>query len=278
MSLGIDYAFFPHPPLTAMKTTGVKFVCRYVSPEPRNDTNGKNLVPSECSALLNAGFQIVLVYEPGDPQWMLGGKAAGVAAAQDFDAVASVLRMPGIVMYGAADFDATPDEQTPINACLNGMASVLGLNRTGIYGGYYPVTRALAAAACSYAWQTLAWSGGQWNAADGIRQGLQITVGGVSVDIDTSMGPDFGQWPRPAGAAPGPYRHLIPAGFNHSIDWLAAARNTTVDHLVARSLTYCNSAHQSIINAYMAMRAGLKAVGEPSPVLPEGFVYYTVNP
>jgi hypothetical protein len=54
MSVGVDYAFNPHPSISAMKGAGVRFVCRYISTLPANDANGKNLIPSECS---RAGYQ-----------------------------------------------------------------------------------------------------------------------------------------------------------------------------------------------------------------------------
>jgi Rv2525c-like, glycoside hydrolase-like domain len=195
--IGIDYAFFPHPSITAMKNAGVSFVCRYISPDPANDANGKNLLPGECKALLNAGFRVVVVIERG-AGWMKGGRAAGADAATHANAVVKALGMPSIPVYGAADWDATPAEQAPINACLDGMAQVLGRNRTGIYGGYYVVMRAFDAGKAHWGWQTLAWSGGQWDKRAHIRQGLSFTLGGASVDHDTAEFRDYGQWPRPA--------------------------------------------------------------------------------
>jgi hypothetical protein len=53
---------------------------------------------------------------------------------------------------------------------LSGAGSILGKDHVGIYGGYYPVKRALDAGVCKYAWQTYAWSGGQWDPRAHIRQ------------------------------------------------------------------------------------------------------------
>lgn len=279
MSFGCDYAFSPHPPASALKAAGARFVCRYVSPEAQNDTNGKNISKAECAEILKAGIELVLVYEPFAANWMLGGHSAGVTAAKHFDAVAKAIDVPGIIMYCAADFDATPGNQTDINNCLAGAASVVGSHRTGIYGDFYVIQRAVAAGKAAYAWQTPAWSGGQWSSADGIRQGFGVTVGGISVDADTSAGSDFGQFPRPKDpASSGPYRHVIPAGYGRSIDYLAEQRNTTVDHLFSYSLKYCNPGHDAIINAYKDLRASLIALKQPLPALPTGFVYYTSNP
>jgi hypothetical protein len=208
-----------------MKAAGVVFVCRYISSLAINDTNGKNLIPAEYQSLRAGGFGIVMVVEEGAGM-MLGAAPAGKAAAVHADAVVKALGMPGIPIYFAADFDATPAQQVPINAFLDGAASVIGHARTGIYGGFYPVSRALNAGKAAYAWQTPAWSGGQWDSRAQLRQGLSFTLGGASVDHDTAINAhDYGQWPRPVTAPPpgAPYRHLTTAG--DTIAKIAAARS-----------------------------------------------------
>lgn len=200
---GIDYAFNPHPSPAAMKSAGIHWVGRYVSPFAVNDSNGKNLIPSECRALLAAGVDIVLFAEQSSGR-MLGGHAAGVADANHFDGVTKALGLHGIVMYAAADFDATPGQQGAIDAYLDGTASVLGRDRTGVYGSYYVCKRSADAGKARYLCQTVAWSGGQWEPRAHIRQHLQINVGGVSVDFDEAMKSDFGQYPRDVTAATPP--------------------------------------------------------------------------
>jgi len=143
-SFGVDYAFSPHPPVAALKAAGAGFVCRYISSFGPNDTNGKNLLRPERDALLAAGVNVVVVAEEGAGR-MKGGHSAGAADAAHADAVVKALVMPGMPVYFACDFDATPGDQTAINAYLDGAASVIGRGRTGIYGGYYPVKRALDA-------------------------------------------------------------------------------------------------------------------------------------
>lgn len=202
MTTGLDYSFHPHPSVAAIRGAGARFVCRYISQDWANDSSGKNLLPGECAGLLTAGLSIVVVVEEG-AGWMLYGTAAGVAAARHADAVTKALGMPGIPVYFAADFDAAPLQQPAIHSCLDGAASVLGRNRVGVYGGYYVVKRALNAGKATYAWQTIAWSGGQWDTRAHIRQGHAVTIGGASCDWDTSTRPDYGQWPRPA-APPAP--------------------------------------------------------------------------
>jgi hypothetical protein len=201
MANGLDYAFAPHPRTAAIKGAGASFVCRYLSAIPANDHNGKNLLASEKEALLAEKISIVLVAE-GAGSRMLAGKAAGIADASHADAVVRALGMAGMPIYFSCDFDATPAQQSAINAYLDGAASVIGRSRVGIYGGYYPVKRALDAGKAVFAWQCSSWSGGQWDSRAQLRQTrYNVTVGGVACDGDVSMAPDFGQWPRPGTAA-----------------------------------------------------------------------------
>jgi hypothetical protein len=272
VSYGTDYAFYPHPPVAALKAAGVHFVCRYISPDSANDANGKNLLPGEVKALHGAGIAVVVVFESYAGR-MKEGKAAGVADAQHAAAVTKALGMGIIPVYFAADWDATPGDQTAINAYLDGVASVIGRDRTGIYGGYYPVKRALDAGKAVWAWQTLAWSGGQWDSRAHIRQGLTVTVGGVQVDVDDSRHADYGQWPRPVPVppppptppppGPGPYLHHTSG--DRTLAQVAAQRNTSLEALLARSAANWTTADWAAVTAILA---DLKVAGWP---------YYTVN-
>jgi hypothetical protein len=211
---GIDYAFGTHPAPTTINGRGYGFVGRYMSDITANDGNGKNLLPGELAGLRAAGLDIIIVEESTAGR-MKGGHAAGVADAQHAKAVTAALGMATIPVYFACDFDAAPGDQTAINDYLDGAASVIGLERTGIYGGYYPVKRALDVGKARWAWQTSAWSGGQWDSRAQVRQEGTVTIGGESCDVDTALAEDFGQWPRPtvAGPQPGP-EYPVPASLS----------------------------------------------------------------
>ena len=102
---------------------------------------------------------------------------------------------------------------------FRGINSVLGVDRTGIYGGVNELGWAIADGVVGastpgyhWAWQTKAWSGGK-RAPGGSFQREVVTatdpgalIDGVSVDVDDA-GPDFGQWTcrddRPVGFAGG---------------------------------------------------------------------------
>lgn len=239
--LGIDYAFSPHPSVSAIKASGAGFVCRYISSFAPNDSNGKNLLPAECKTLLAAGLKVVVVVEEGADR-MKAGHSAGAADASHAVTVTTALHMGGVPVYFACDFDATPGDQAAINAYLDGAASVIGRARTGIYGGYWPLSRAMAAGKAHYGWQTLAWSGGFWNSRAGIRQGLGFNVGGVSVDVDHSTLADFGQWPRPKAPVPVPVPPSAPAEVeaDGKQSWreIAHAHGCSVIHSVELTLAH----------------------------------------
>jgi hypothetical protein len=191
---GLDYAWSKVPPWV-VKAAGFGFAARYLSHDA-----SKNLSKAEADALLADGVAIVLVWEDS-AQGALRGHSGGVADALAADSQARACGLPGAFIYFAADWDATAAEQTMINAYLDGCATVIGRARTGLYGGYWPCTRARAAAKASKFWGTVAWSGSNWvgNWQPDVMQGAQVSVGGVSVDLDTATaGGDFGQWPRPA--------------------------------------------------------------------------------
>jgi hypothetical protein len=195
---GYDWAFSPHPSVSSLTKAGATFAARYLSNIAVNNTNGKNLTLSERNALRAAGMTIAVVYETAANR-ALSGNAAGIADAQAAEAELASLGMTGMPVYFAADFDATPVDQTAINAYLDGAASVIGKARTGLYAGYYPVKRAFDAGKITFGWQTYAWSGGLWDNRAQLRQVKNgVMVGGASCDLDQSMTLDFGQWPRPS--------------------------------------------------------------------------------
>ncbi|MGI5233787.1 DUF1906 domain-containing protein [Actinoallomurus sp. CA-142502] len=186
---GIDYAW-GRPSLAALLAAGKTFVCRYLSHSP-----SKNLTAAEARGLSEAGVWIVAVWETTAKR-ALDGKAAGTTDARDALSQAQVCGMPdGRPIYFAVDWDATVSQQSAINAYLDGAASVLGRDRVGIYGGYGPVSRALAVGKARWAWQTYAWSGGRWAAGVHLQQYSNgHTLGGVGCDYNRAMTSDYGQW------------------------------------------------------------------------------------
>jgi hypothetical protein len=187
-----------------VKAAGFGFAARYLSHDAT-----KNLTKAEADALLSEGVAIVLVWED-TAQGALRGHAGGIADALAADLQARQCGLGGAFIYFAADWDVSVAQQGLIDAYLDGCAGIIGRARTGLYGGYWPCSRARFAGKASKFWGTLAWSGGNWATAGfapDVMQGAQVSIDGVSVDLDTggADGLDFGQWPRPVPpAAPVP--------------------------------------------------------------------------
>jgi hypothetical protein len=194
MNRGLDYAWHGTLDWSCFTASGVTFIMRYLSTDPT-----KNLTAAELAAANSHGIAVGVIWETTANR-MLGGYAAGIDDAARADADVHELGMVGVPVYFACDFDATEADQAPINLYLDGAASIIGRARTGMYGGYYPLSRAWSAGKLAYGWQTYAWSGGQWDARAQLRQVQNnVTVCGVSADWDEAHAADYGQWPRPKG-------------------------------------------------------------------------------
>jgi Domain of unknown function (DUF1906) len=198
MAEGIDYSYGSGLTANAMKAAGKHFAARYLANLP----NSKCITGGEASNLLKAGVSVVLVWETVADR-VLSGHGGGASDAREADRQARSLGMGGIPLYFACDIDASPGQQAAINAYLDGVASVIGHNRTGLYGGYWPVKRAFDAGKIRYGWQTYAWSGGNLDKRAQLFQYRNaVKLGPADVDLDRSMATDYGQWPRPAAAKP----------------------------------------------------------------------------
>ncbi|MFF0489852.1 DUF1906 domain-containing protein [Nocardia sp. NPDC004068] len=193
MRFGLDYAA-ARPGGSAIRAAGYDFVVRYLTPGGPT-LPGKQLTPEEAADLRAHGVSIAATWETTATR-MLEGYPAGVTDARA--GLEQVLRCgggPDRPIYFSADFDATAEQQAAINAYLDGAASVLGRANVGIYGGYWPVSRALDAGTARWAWQTVAWSGGNLEPRRQLSQtGQQVLVAGVVCDVNKAEAEEFGQW------------------------------------------------------------------------------------
>ena len=192
---GYDCSWDP-PDQQCMKNTGYTFLVRYGSRDP-----SKNLTKAELDAALSKGLFVCVVWQEGKTQ-MLRGYGGGQTDALDADEFVNSLGLYGIPLYFSADWDVQSSEQADVHAYLDGVASVIGRARTGIYGGYPAVSKALNAGKATWAWQCFAWSGTptNWDARAQLRQ-VKIDYARCSgtIDDDEAWASDFGQWPRPGG-------------------------------------------------------------------------------
>lgn len=214
---GLDYVTAPS--IAAMQSAHVAFVCRYLS-EVNDATKVKLLTPAEAKADSEAGIALVSNYE-----WY-GNRAAEGFASGVYDAKIAAAQhtacggAPDRPIYFSVDFDT--GTTSAIIDYFKGVASVIGLARTGAYGGYACIKGLLDAKAISWAWQTYAWSAGAWDARAHIRQYQNgVTFDGRSVDYDEAMMADYGQWFYGGGS-------MVPTGWKDDGTTLTAPNGNKV--------------------------------------------------
>src|SRR6266700_4063766 len=130
MAFGLDYT--SGPPIADMKAAGVTFVCRYLS-YVNTLTQRKLLTKSQAQSLNQAGIALVSNYE-----WYanraLEGVASGEAdariAASQHAACGGPADRP---IYFSVDVDVAGERTA---GYFHGVASVIGLHRTGAYGSF----------------------------------------------------------------------------------------------------------------------------------------------
>ncbi|WP_394846386.1 DUF1906 domain-containing protein [Pendulispora brunnea] len=195
---GVDYSF-DRPSPQGLKNAGYTFAVRYLS-YTTGGAGGKILTASEAQSLTAAGLDIVSNWEWGADD-ALDGFNGGVEDAKEAERLASAAGMPaGRPIYFSVDFDATPGQQSTINAYFDGVASVIPRDRIGAYGGYYVIKRLFDAGKIKWGWQTFAWSGGNWDPRAQLRQtDVNVVIAGGSCDIDVAQTDDFGQWHASGG-------------------------------------------------------------------------------
>lgn len=163
MTQVVDYSW-ARPGGANIKKAGYLGVMRYLS----YDTTGKTIVPAEMAELKAAGLEVGLVWE-STANRVAGGAANGILDAHESSKQANALGYTGPI-YFAIDYDAPESDQPAINAYFQGVAVVIGHERTGGYGGYGPIKRLFDAGLIAVGWQTLAWSGGNREARCSLYQ------------------------------------------------------------------------------------------------------------
>lgn len=188
------------PGVNQLKAGGGSFVGRYSV-----DDHPRGITAWELEAFTAAGLDIITFWE-SSAGWMLEGFNAGVAAAQDHLRVCRAAgQLYPVPMFAACDFDAAAaSDLAAIANCLDGTASVLGRNNTGIYGGVLVVDAMRKAGKAAYGCETLAWMYREpnvgWSALAQVHQdGFNQYPGGTATNCDslTAVAVDFGQWRRP---------------------------------------------------------------------------------
>jgi hypothetical protein len=200
-----------------IKAAGYDGVVNYVSESrPGANFEAKPITRDYADSLRAAGLHIVSNFQYGKPGWpqpsdFTRGHDGGVADAQ------TALRLHNAAGGGAsAPILFSVDDNIDLNTWnstavewFRGINSVLGVERTGIYGHSNACAWAIKDGVIGHsttpgfrwAWQTKAWSNGEREPAAVLYQEVVNTpstpgplLGGINVDVDAVLAADFGQW------------------------------------------------------------------------------------
>jgi len=188
---GVDYAFPPRPDLAELRRLGKQFIVRYGGPGSLD----KQLDPAEAAEATRLGLGIVANAE-GSADGLLSGFNVGVSWARSAEARFKLCGMPsGRPIYFSLDVNCTSAQWPAAREGLRGCASVVGLDRVGLYGHFNAMRWARRDDAVRWFWQTYAWSGGQWAAGNHIEQYRNgVVLAGADCDLNRAIPGDFGQW------------------------------------------------------------------------------------
>ncbi len=203
-SLGtlLDYAAGVIP-ASQIRAAGAVGSIRYVS-DRRPGGNwmlGKPIQLTEARDLSSNGLKIVSCYQFGkgnSADW-LGGAGAGVKHAERGMQLHAAAGGPATApIYASIDDDPSYDQYKELIApYLRSWESVIGHQRTGVYANSKTIDWALHDGLGSYFWQH------NWGSPKGFAHPAaslhqveidKRSVGGVGVDINEILKPQFGQW------------------------------------------------------------------------------------
>jgi hypothetical protein len=212
----IDYAMrqIRAPDIRAAGHAGV---INYVSTSrPGSSFGAKPITLPYAKSLAASGLVIVSNYQYGKPGGTAPsdfsrGYAGGVADArtgwQLHTAAGGGQSAP--IFFSVDDDIDRETWNTFVLQWFRGINSVIGVQRTGIYGGIKACQWAAADGVIGrsrspghvWAWQTRSWSGGQIYPAAVLYQRIVATasnpgpvVGGIEVDVNDVLAQDCGQW------------------------------------------------------------------------------------
>lgn len=212
----IDFTERLVPP-EQIKAAGYDGAVVFVSESrPGANFDFKPVTRQYADALRAAGLQIVSNFQYGKPGWpdpsdFTRGHDGGVAdaqTAQRLHAAAGGGASAPIFFSVDEDIDLKTWKSVAVE-WFRGINSVLGVDRTGIYGHSRACAWAIedgvigrsTTAGHWWAWQTTAWSHGERESRAVLFQAVVNTpsspgplLGGVHVDVDEVLAADFGQW------------------------------------------------------------------------------------
>jgi hypothetical protein len=206
-------------PVDQIKSAGYDGALVYVSElRPGADFDFKPVTREYADALRAAGLHVVSCYQYGKPGWptpsdYTRGYDGGVADAQTALRLHAAAGGPDSApIFFSVDEDIGLDTWNSLAVqWFRGINSVLGADRTGIYGHARACAWAVrdgvvgrsTTSGYRWAWQTSAWSRGEREPTAVLYQSAVNTasnpgplIGGIHVDVDDVLATDFGQWDR----------------------------------------------------------------------------------
>jgi Domain of unknown function (DUF1906) len=212
----IDFAERLVPP-DQIKSAGYDGALVYVSElRPGANFDFKPVTREYADALRAAGLHVVSCYQYGKPGWptpsdFTRGYDGGVADAQTALRLHAAAGGPGSApIFFSIDEDINLATWKSVAVeWIRGINSVLGVDRTGIYGHSRACAWAIedsvigrsTTAGHWWAWQTKAWSHGEREPRAVLYQYVVhsssspgVLLGGAHVDVDEVLATDFGQW------------------------------------------------------------------------------------
>lgn len=212
----IDFAerLVPADQVAAAGYTGVLVYVSELRPGATFDF--KPVTREYADALRALGLQVVSIYQYGKPGWptpsdYTRGYDGGVSDAQTallLHVAAGGPDSAPIFFSIDEDIDFATWKSVAVQ-WLRGINSVIGVERTGVYGHAGVCGWAIADGVIGHsttpgyrwAWQTRAWSDGEREAAAVLYQRVIVTasdpgisLGGTHVDEDDILAADYGQW------------------------------------------------------------------------------------
>ena len=204
-------------PAQQIRAAGYSGVVNYVSESrPGSSFGAKPITRPYADSLKAAGLVIVSNYQYGKPGGsapsdFTRGYAGGIADARTaWQLHTAAGGSQGAPIFFTIDDDINRDtwNRTALQ-WFRGINSVLGVQRTGVYGGVRVCQWAAADGVIGssstpgrrWVWQTRAWSGNQVHPAAVLYQRVVSTssnpgpkVGGLEVDVNDVLASDCGQW------------------------------------------------------------------------------------
>lgn len=189
MKLGIDYTNSSLKG-SVIKEHGYSFVGRYLSYSP-----WKTITKREYDDLKENDLGVILVWETTEQRTM-SGYTGGVEDAKAAADLADQIGFPNDKpIYFAVDYEFNPEQLKTVSRYFEGVGSVISTKLVGVYGGLQTVKTILDDYLATYAWQTLAWSHGEWDPRAQVQQFNTGTnmVNGMACDLNRAIVDDYGQ-------------------------------------------------------------------------------------